>query len=112
MVVVLLALSHCYKNGISSRCNKIIQCVDYGTARLSVEYIPEPSITHLQIYKKLYGSFVTRNDFDSEKVDLHVDISKSPRGDLEISTWGRNETSEESNDMSEESFRAHVENKK
>ena len=43
---------------------------------------------------------------------LHVGISKYPRGKGKFSTWGRNETSEESNDMSEEFFLAYVENKK
>ena len=45
-------------------------------------------------------------------VRFHVGISKYPRGDKKFSTWRRNETSEESNDMSEEFFRAYVENKK
>ncbi len=49
------------------------------------------------------GSFVTRNDLDSEVVNLHVDILKPPRGKKTFSTWRRNETSEESNETSEES---------
>ena len=62
---------------------------------------------------------MTRNDLDSEVVNLHVDILKPPRGKKTFSTWRRNETSEESNDTSEESnetsevfFLLHVENKK
>ena len=48
----------------------------------------------------------------SEKVDFHVDISKSPRGEFLFSTWGRKNSSEESNETSEEMNHAHVENKK
>ena len=40
-----------------------------------------------------------------------VAILKSPRGDKIFSTWARNKTSEESNDMSEEMFLPYVENK-
>ena len=46
------------------------------------------------------------------KTDFHVDISKSPRGDLRFSTWRRKNSSEESNETSEEMNHAHVENKK
>ena len=42
----------------------------------------------------------------------YVEILKPPRRQKTFSTWRRNETSEESNDMSEESFLAYVENKK
>ena len=48
----------------------------------------------------------------SEKVDFHVDISKSPGGEFLFSTWGRKNSSEESNETSEELNDAHVENKK
>ena len=48
----------------------------------------------------------------SEKSDLHVDISKSPRGDFFFPTWKRKNSSEESNETSEEMNDAHVENKK
>ena len=48
----------------------------------------------------------------SEKTDFHVDISKFPRGEFLFSTWGRKNSSEESNETSEEFFDAHVENKK
>ena len=47
-----------------------------------------------------------------EKGILHVDISKSPRGEFLFSTWGRKNSSEESNETSEEMNHAHVENKK
>ena len=46
------------------------------------------------------------------KTDFHVDISKSPRGEFLFSTWGRKNSSEESNETSEEMNHAHVENKK
>ena len=42
----------------------------------------------------------------------YVEILDSPRGKEKFSTWARYKTSEESNDMSEESFLAYVENKK
>ena len=42
----------------------------------------------------------------------YVEILDSPRGKGKFSTWARNETSEESNETSEESFRAYVENQK
>ena len=42
----------------------------------------------------------------------HVGISKSPRRKEKIPTEGRNDTSEDSNETSEEFFRPHVENKK
>ncbi len=48
----------------------------------------------------------------SGKTDFHVDISKSPRGEFLFSTWGRKNSSEESNETSEEMNDAHVENKK
>ena len=48
----------------------------------------------------------------SEKTDFHVDISKFPRGEFLFSTWGRKNSSEESNETSEEMNHAHVENKK
>ena len=48
----------------------------------------------------------------SGKTDFHVDISKSPRGEFLFSTWGRKNSSEESNETSEEMNHAHVENKK
>ena len=48
----------------------------------------------------------------SGKRDFHVDISKSPRGEFLFSTWGRKNSSEESNETSEEMNHAHVENKK
>ncbi len=44
--------------------------------------------------------------------NIHVENCNSPRGKEKFSTWTRNETSEESNDKSEEFFRAYVENKK
>ncbi len=44
--------------------------------------------------------------------NIHVENCNSPRGKEKFSTWARNETSEESNDKSEEFFRAYVENKK
>ena len=53
-----------------------------------------------------------RNDIVSGKSDFHVDISKSPRGEFLFSTWGRKNSSEESNETSEEMNDAHVENKK
>ena len=43
---------------------------------------------------------------------LHVDILKYPRGEFLFSTWGRKNSSEESNETSEEMNDAHVENKK
>ena len=43
---------------------------------------------------------------------LHVDILKCPRGKFLFSTWGRKNSSEESNETSEEMNHAHVENKK
>uniref|UniRef100_UPI0026375B05 hypothetical protein n=1 Tax=uncultured Porphyromonas sp. TaxID=159274 RepID=UPI0026375B05 len=48
----------------------------------------------------------------SENDSLHVEIFKSLRGKGKFSTWARNETSEESNETSEGSFCAYVENKK
>ena len=48
----------------------------------------------------------------SGKSDLHVDISKSPRGYFLFSTWGRKNSSEESNETSEEMNDAHVEKEK
>ena len=48
----------------------------------------------------------------SGKRVFHVDISKSPRGEFLFSTWGRKNSSEESNETSEEMNDAHVENKK
>ena len=48
----------------------------------------------------------------SEKTDFHLNISKYPRGEFLFSTWGRKNSSEESNETSEELFDAHVENKK
>ena len=48
----------------------------------------------------------------SGKTVFHVDISKSPRGEFLFSTWGRKNSSEESNETSEELNDAHVENKK
>ena len=53
-----------------------------------------------------------QNDTMSGKSDLHVDISKSPRGDFFFPTWKRKNSSEESNETSEEMNDAHVENKK
>ena len=38
--------------------------------------------------------------------NIHVENYESPRGKEKFSTWARNETSEESNDKSEEFFRA------
>ena len=46
------------------------------------------------------------------KSDLHVDISKYPRGEFLFSSWGRKNSSEESNETSEELNDAHEENKK
>ena len=48
----------------------------------------------------------------SRKTDFHVDISKYPGGEFLFSTWGRKNSSEESNETSEEMNHAHVENKK
>ena len=48
----------------------------------------------------------------SGKTDFHVDISKYPGGEFLFSTWGRKNSSEESNETSEEMNDAHVENKK
>ncbi|WP_308556205.1 hypothetical protein, partial [uncultured Porphyromonas sp.] len=48
----------------------------------------------------------------SGKTDFHVDISKYPGGEFLFSTWGRKNSSEESNETSEEMNHAHVENKK
>ena len=48
----------------------------------------------------------------SVKTDFHVDISKYPGGEFLFSTWGRKNSSEESNETSEEMNDAHVENKK
>ena len=48
----------------------------------------------------------------SGKTDFHVDISKYPGGEFLFSTWGRKNSSEESNETSEEMKDAHVENKK
>ena len=48
----------------------------------------------------------------SGKTDFHVDISKYLGGEFSFSTWARKNSSEESNETSEESFRLHVENKK
>ena len=53
-----------------------------------------------------------RNGVVSGKSDFHVDISKFPRGEFLFSTWGRKNSSEESNETSEEMNNAHVENKK
>jgi len=39
-----------------------------------------------------------------------VDILKYPRGEFLFSTWGRKNSSEESNETSEEMNHAHVEN--
>ena len=47
-----------------------------------------------------------------KKLILHVDILKCPRGEFLFSTWGRKNSSEESNKTSEEMNHAHVENKK
>ena len=44
--------------------------------------------------------------------DLHVDVLKYPGGEFLFSTWGRKNSSEESNETSEEMNHAHVENKK
>ena len=41
-----------------------------------------------------------------------MDISKYPRGEFLFFTWGRKNSSEESNETSEEMNHAHVENKK
>ena len=46
----------------------------------------------------------------SGKTDFHVDISKYPGGEFLFSTWGRKNSSEESNETSEELIDAHVEN--
>ncbi len=48
----------------------------------------------------------------SGKTDFHVDILKYPGGEFLFSTWGRKNSSEESNETSEEMNDAHVENKK
>ena len=48
----------------------------------------------------------------SEKSDFHVDILTFPRGESQISTWGKKNSSEESNETSEKMNHAHVENKK
>ena len=48
----------------------------------------------------------------SRKTDFHVDISKYPGGEFFFSTWGRKNSSEESNETSEKMNDAHVENKK
>ena len=53
-----------------------------------------------------------QNGAMSGKSDFHVDISKFPRGEFLFSTWGRKNSSEESNETSEEMNHAHVENKK
>ena len=47
----------------------------------------------------------------SGESDFHVDISKYPGGEFLFSTWGRKNSSEESNETSEEMNDAHVENK-
>ncbi len=44
----------------------------------------------------------------SGKTDFHVDISKYPGGEFLFSTWGRKNSSEESNETSEELIDAHV----
>ncbi len=48
----------------------------------------------------------------SGKTDFHVEILKYPGGEFLFSTWGRKNSSEESNETSEEMNHAHVENKK
>ena len=48
----------------------------------------------------------------SGKTDFHVEISKFPRGGFLFPTWGRKNSSEESNETSEEMNHAYVENKK
>ncbi|WP_296950825.1 hypothetical protein, partial [Porphyromonas sp.] len=48
----------------------------------------------------------------SGKTVFHVEISKYPGGEFLFSTWGRKNSSEESNETSEEMNHAHVENKK
>ena len=53
-----------------------------------------------------------QNDAMPGKTDFHVDISKYPGGEFLFSTWGRKNSSEESNETSEEMNDAHVENKK
>ena len=53
-----------------------------------------------------------QNGTASGKSDFHVDISKSPRGEFLFSTWGRKNSSEESNETSEEMNDAHVEKEK
>ena len=53
-----------------------------------------------------------QNGTASGKSDFHVDISKSPRGEFLFSTWGRKNSSEESNETSEERNDAHVEKEK
>ena len=53
-----------------------------------------------------------QNGTVSGKSDFHVDISKSPRGEFLFSTWGRKNSSEESNETSEEMNDAHVEKEK
>ena len=58
------------------------------------------------------GTTTYQNGAVSKKNDFHVDISKYPRGEFLFSTWGRKNSSEESNETSEEMNHAHVENKK
>ena len=53
-----------------------------------------------------------QNGVMSGKTDFHVDISKNPGGEFLFPTWGRKNSSEESNETSEEMNHAHVENKK
>ena len=48
----------------------------------------------------------------SGKTDFHVEILKYPRGEFLFSTWGRKNSSEESNETSEEMNDAHVEKEK
>ncbi|WP_139044635.1 hypothetical protein [Porphyromonas asaccharolytica] len=48
----------------------------------------------------------------SGKTDFHVGILKYPSGEFLFSTWGRKNSSEESNETSEEMKDAPVENKK
>ena len=87
-------------------------------------------IAHVSLLKKrlwyvshLWGNSTTtrynnleqptyRNGIVSGKTDFHVDISKYPGGEFFFSTWGRKNSSKESNETSEKMNDAHVENKK
>ena len=65
--------------------------------------------TDIRFSKKISQPF-SGNDTVLEKSDFHLDIY--PGGEFLFSTWGRKNSSEESNETSEEMNDAHVENKK